>query len=189
MVIYSTAELAVLCGKSERSVQLWLKAGKLPARRVKANLYEISEVDLEPFIPRTLEISLLDRMDALERRISELEAILTARDARQENVQPIQVRHRERHPTRRESTKHETQVEIPAGSVQFFEFAKQHDVNRRTFLDQIRRGQVPIREVMKANRPGEVERWLEPAHQAAAIRFWIANGTTFTRCAQCPHQS
>jgi hypothetical protein len=77
--------------------------------------------------------------------------------------------------------------DIPPGSVQYWAFATAHGVHPKTFRDQLKRGAVPFIEKSKVSRPSEHERWLRPADQAAAIRFWQSNGTSYTQCEACPH--
>lgn len=185
MVIYSTAEIAVLVGKSERSVQLWLKSGKLPARRVKANLYEIEDAVLEPFIPRTLEISLLDRMDALERRISDLEAILTARDTRQENIQPIEDRHRARHPAQ-PNTAHVKTGSLPDGLISLSAFAAGHNIAQTTARKAAEDGRLPVTRGKWKQGKVYVETALNPMQQRSFVDLF-ANNPGWKPCAQCPH--
>lgn len=80
--------------------------------------------------------------------------------------------------------------DIPAGSLQYFEFADYHGVNRRTFSDQLERDlggeQVAYMPRQKPNRD-EKERWLTPAQQRAVVLFWQAHNKPYTACPACPH--
>ncbi len=72
---YTIESIAVKCGRSARQVQRWISSGKLKARRIdRTNRYEVSDEDLVPFLPHEAIDDLLDRIDALELKISRLEA-------------------------------------------------------------------------------------------------------------------
>ncbi len=72
---YTLAAIAVKCNRSERQVVRWIRSGKLKARRIgESNRYEVSDEDLVPFLPQETTDQILDRLEALELKISRLEA-------------------------------------------------------------------------------------------------------------------
>jgi hypothetical protein len=66
---YTTAQIAVMTGRSERQVQRWLKDGKLPAQHRYGSVYEVDEHDLEPFLPRTITDSLVERIERIDDKV------------------------------------------------------------------------------------------------------------------------
>ncbi len=72
----SAAQAADLCGVSSKTVERWIKAGKLTARRAARNRYEIAVADLPGHRPdpldelRTEIAELRRRLDAVEQRPS-----------------------------------------------------------------------------------------------------------------------
>ncbi len=72
---YTIEAIAVKTNHSARQVQRWISSGKLQARRIEGtNKYEVSDEDLVPFLPREATDQILDRLEALELKISRLEA-------------------------------------------------------------------------------------------------------------------
>lgn len=71
---YVTArEAATICGMSERTIRRMIASGKLKARKVAPNRFEIAEVDL-PRKKRDPLGELRAQVEALERRVRTLEA-------------------------------------------------------------------------------------------------------------------
>ena len=125
------------------------------------------------------------RIKALEERVRNLEQLVHKRPQprtplpRPASLRPTRLIHHT-HPS-------EATPEIPAGAVQFWEFAATHKVKVTTLRDQLEQGYVPFVKRAKPHRPREMERWLTAADQAAAIRFWQSNGTSYKPCEACPH--
>ncbi len=72
---YTLAAIAVKYNRSERQVQRWISSGKLKATRIEGtNRFEVSDEDLVPFLPHETTDQILDRLEALELKISRLEA-------------------------------------------------------------------------------------------------------------------
>lgn len=184
MVIYSTAEIAVLCGKAERTIQLWLQQGKLPARRIKANLWEISETDLEPFIPKTLQESFQDQIDALSARISELERF---RDERLSDIGTSPEGH-----SRRDARVKPGIVasggSLPDGLVSLSAFAAGHNIAQTTSRKAAEDGRLPV--TRGRWKQGKV--WIETALNAEQQRRFVelfASNPGFKPCERCPHET
>lgn len=74
MAQYTTTQLATRVQRSERTIQLWIQHGKLPARPLYGNVYEVAEEDIARFLPHEVTDTLVARLDALERRVTALEA-------------------------------------------------------------------------------------------------------------------
>lgn len=201
---YSTTQLAIICGKSERQVQRWIAEKKMKAEHIRGNIYSINEKDLEQFLPplprETVE-RLVERVELLEThikasemaltqlsgRLSVIETILKERPA---PVTPAPATLRPPRPTYEASvTPTPAPADIPPGSMLYSAFARQHGVAEATLRDHIKRGHVSCIERAKHNRPHESERWLTPADQHAAISFWERNSTAYETCEQCPHQT
>ncbi len=127
----------------------------------------------------------ITRIKALEEKVRNLEQLVHQRpQPRTPSPRPASLR-----PTRLLHHTHTSEAapEIPAGAVQYWEFAATHKVKVTTFRDQLERGHVPFFKRAKPHRPREMERWLTPADQAAAIRFWKREGTPYKPCEACPH--
>lgn len=79
--------------------------------------------------------------------------------------------------------------DLPIGTVTHFDFAKQHNVNPRTFSDQITKGIGRGKEEKdkvdaiirpKENRPDETDKYLTLEQQEKALDYWRRYGTKFT---------
>src|SRR6266699_2775301 len=73
-------QAASLLGKSERTIQRWIKLKKLPARLLTDGSYRIKVEDLEKF--RQDDESLLARVEVLEQEIAELKRRLEETNVR-----------------------------------------------------------------------------------------------------------
>ncbi len=70
-------QAASLLGKSERTIQRWIKLKKLPVCELADGSYRVNTEDLEPFMQHSDE-SLLVRIEALEQ---EIEALVRGHEA------------------------------------------------------------------------------------------------------------
>ncbi len=74
----TTTQAAKLCGRSDRTIRRWIKAGKLPARQLEPNRYTIKASDLDKIAgltsPKpTKHMIMQARIQALEKRVQDLE--------------------------------------------------------------------------------------------------------------------
>jgi hypothetical protein len=72
---YTTVQLAAIVEKSERTIQLWIQHGKLPAQHLQGNLYEVAEEDIARFLPHEVVNDLVARIAAIEQRLERIEGL------------------------------------------------------------------------------------------------------------------
>lgn len=153
---------------------------------------------LEQQLPGDTSLTLATRIAALESRLTAIEQKLASIEPpAQAAAATTQPATRTLHPTRavyatteRPGTQ-ETPVDIPSGSLEYWQFAINHSVNKNTFRDHVTKGFVPSIARPKPNRPGQVERWLTLEQQLQALAFWQNNGTAYATCDNpvCPCHS
>ena len=68
----TTTQAAVLIGKSEHTIQRWIKLKKMKARELPDGRYMVNTEDLGPFMQQSDE-TLLARVEALEQEVEDLE--------------------------------------------------------------------------------------------------------------------
>lgn len=204
MAFFTALEAAQRLGVSEKTVRRWIKDGKLEATRRANNTLAIAESEIERLQLEREKYSdqveqdqdtLAARLEALEQshnalveRVAQLEA-LTINTPASRTRTPREPRPA---PASRElfSVDQVLPSGIPSGSLQHYEFALLHAVNRRTFNDQLERdmggANVAYIPRQKPNRD-EVERWLTPDQQHAVILYWQERRKPYAPCAACPH--
>jgi excisionase family DNA binding protein len=75
-VLVTTAQMAVMVGVSERSIQRWIQEGRLQATRLEDSaLYSVQQAELDRLRFRSHRAE-EDRMQGLERRAAEQESLL-----------------------------------------------------------------------------------------------------------------
>lgn len=192
MAYVNATQAARELGKSEKTIRRWIQDGKLEAyhphgqtnrlaipeqeiERLKRELDQFPEQQLPGPAATEDMATLSSRVTRLEQEVARLAALLAALPGidGEASLSP-----------RNRAT--ELPQDLPSGSVLIKDFAALHNVNARTFYDQVKKG-IPTTERAKVNRPREVERWLSPEQQSAAIQFWLDHGTAFSSCPDCPH--
>ncbi len=172
----TTMEIATRCNKSERTVQRWIKEGKLPALHIEGNVFEVSEDDLQPHLPRPVVEGLSSRLDALEQRIDDIEG---------NNNKPV------RYVTPPRPV-YEHGAALPDGAVLMHVFVKVHRVGPETVRHQVKTGVLTTFDLDSVSRPGQKERYFTPEQQRQAIQTWKERHTTgYHQCdnPECPcHQ-
>jgi len=189
MTTYLTAtQAASRLGKSEKTIRRWIDEKRLPAfhPQGRKNRLAIAEQDVDKLAQELAEYeqpaaqeqdvsALVERVDTLEQRLSELEQRINQALTGAPSMASHTRRERAAQPATTASS-----ADLPPGSVHMRDFAEHHGVNVATFRDHITSGYVPALTIPKPNRPKEVERWLTPDMQQAAIDYWKANGKPFT---------
>lgn len=186
MTLYTTVQLAELMGKAERTIQLWIQIGKLPARRISGNLYEVEENVVQQYIPRVLERSLQDQIDALERRMTALETILS--EPVKYTSPPVKDRLLRAPQAQNSIVANETPAQdIPDGAVPLTGFAQAHSMNGSTVRWQVQQGVIQVWSRPKPGRPHEQEHYVLPGQMATIIAAWRSN-RQFRECSSsaCP---
>ncbi len=69
----TTAQIAALCGKSERQVQRWISKGTLPAQKIRGNRYNVAESELERLTEQNSYSAMQEQITALTSRIETVE--------------------------------------------------------------------------------------------------------------------
>lgn len=69
------------------------------------------------------------------------------------------------------------EADLPAGSIRASEFAQAYSIGAKTFRYHLLTGlageKVAYMAIRKPDRTDQVERWLSPDQQQAALEFWI----------------
>src|SRR6266568_6029113 len=73
MMELTTAQIAALCGKSERQVQRWISKGTLPAQKIRGNRYNVAESELERLTEQNSYSAMQEQITALTSRIETVE--------------------------------------------------------------------------------------------------------------------
>jgi excisionase family DNA binding protein len=207
MRTYTAIEAARTLGVSEKTIRRWIEENKLQARRVARNKLAIPENEIERLAQEREQAGALDqvaRLEALEQKYRDLEARysgLVERIAALEALTTNKITsapgpaRRQAEPVTLELFSTPAPSDLPAGAMLYADFARRHGVNPYTFRDHltigIGRGLEEKDKVEHTTRPipnrKEVERWLSPAQQHAAILFWQRHNKAYTPCPDCPH--
>lgn len=199
MVYLTATQAAERLGVSEKTVRRWIAQGKLTAFHRYQNRLAITEQDveqkkreLEEYTqpgpgpaeqqkPAAASEDIEKRLKSaeiwihdLQRWQSELEARIEALESKA-SILPLQ-KHTE------QSTRTRTpKAAIPPveGAMEYWQFAKIHQVHRITFRDQIVKGSKRSGERVEAMRIGD-KLWLTPDQQKAALEFWKRHNVPFT---------
>lgn len=121
MAEFTTLEIAAMCQRTERTVQRWLKTGRLPATHLQGNRYEVNESDLARFLPHEVADDLVDRIESLERRVTALEA--TSKPSRSQRT-----------PSRPEATS----STLPDGYVPIADLIRRHNAPETSVMRNMR---------------------------------------------------
>jgi DNA-binding transcriptional MerR regulator len=207
MALLTAREAAKRLNRDERTIRRWVEKGILTSKSAVNNRLAIDEADIDRLEQRLLGSELAEREAAanLEARVLKLEeeqAAILARLALLENrpgfmstPRPISGGDRPSRPRSLRERREPDLVayqDIPPGSRQATEFALAHDVNRVTFRDHmtvgVRGERIDHIAIKKPNNPREIDRWLSPDQQVAAIAYWDRRGTEWHLCdwAECP---
>jgi hypothetical protein len=77
-------------------------------------------------------------------------------------------------------------TDVPPGSIRLATFADLHGVSVQTATAQRRNGVIPALSRPSATRR-DMEHWLTPSMQAAAVAEWERRGQFQHPCPDCPH--
>ena len=209
MKTYTAIEAAQLLGVAERTIRRWREDGKLQGERKADGSYAIPESEIERLrLERGLDQNgdQAARIEALERNLEDQARELADYKTRLEHLEELfkatwsgdQASTTRPRPAATSYTERTLILpeDIPAGSMQYADFAQLHGMNPHTFRDHltvgIGRGLEIKDKVAHIERPipnrSESERWLTPGQQHAAIVFWNKHGKRFIPCADCPHE-
>lgn len=183
MKYYTAIEAARTIGVSEKTIRNWIQQGKIQTRHPDGikNKLAIPETELAKYLPETT-VDVSPALSALTGKVAQLEEQLSklgARLAILEHLVQQQPEHTETQATRpQKQATEDTEVyrpshkqplpehaeDIPEGAILARNFAKMHNVNPRTFTDQIDKGihgeRIDALIRAKPGRAHETERWL-----------------------------
>lgn len=191
---FTLARAAERLGVSAKTMGRWLRAGRLPNARKRGGLggpaaWEIGVADLDALdVAKRTRHDHDARLSALEARVAALADELRAQGVLRERAPrplagtwappPIVVPAphppsiepptpaRPRVPTHR--------LHAPDGYERAEHFRRRHAVAKQTLQYHVARGVVAVDARPSQARPGEVELWLTPEAQRAAIAHWRA---------------
>jgi excisionase family DNA binding protein len=203
-------------GISYKTLLRWVEKGKLKAEHSESGRLLISEEQVEHFrleIEREkaqfgqsqtpddrqsqAERDILAKLDALEKRVAELEQTQSDRDSHSQSMYSPQTQQglyrfdNDTQDTQKIQTQNRSTIanraipdEIPEGSLLMAEFAALHGVNRATMWRHCTSGIQgdrieTIERPKPGGRTGDVERWLSLEQQEEAIAFWRRHSVNF----------
>jgi hypothetical protein len=177
-------EAARLCGVSDKTIRRAIHKGLLPARSPKSNRCEIAVSDLEQFMsgqkPGHAQVSTLERIAVLERRVQALEQQVS------DLLNTPETRPSQR-PSRRE--KHITGP-LPRQFVSLTAFARLHSVSETTVLTHADKDMalLPAKRGEWTDHDGTVITLALDAKGRHAFYRLYHGVPPFTECKQCPHE-
>ena len=192
---YITAvEAARRLGVNEKTVRSWVQSGKLDAHKVVKNRLAILASDVESLRRKregyqddSSDIALLAaRLEDLERKYADLEqkyrelsSAMAERVVSKDESQHVMSGAVLTLPVQKRAIEESASVpiDIPDGSMLFADFAAMYGVDRTTFRRHCTSGiQGDCVETIERPKPGgrkgDIERWLTPDQQRAALAFW-----------------
>lgn len=193
----SAAAAARVLGVNEKTVRNWIESGRLNARKAAKNRFNVLAADIEA-LRREREqdekpdISLLVvRIESLERKYVDLErkyAELTTSIAEKVEKQPVsQSAIVTTAVAQKKATVPSVSLpdNIPDGSMLFADFAAKFNVPRGTFSHHVKVGIAgDIVETFKRTKPSrqdQMEYWLTPDQQIAALAYWDRHGVKYNK--------
>lgn len=191
----SAAGAARVLGVNEKTVRNWIEAGKLKARKVAKNRFNVQAVDVEALRCEREQNGMPDvwllvaRIADLERKYSELEqkcvelaAGAAEKDEKRSVNQPARVTVAVPQKSSQDKNR-DVPIDIPDGSMLFADFAEKHGVPRATFSHHVKVGiksdRVETIKRPKSGRPEHTEYWLTPDQQVAALVYWDRHGVRY----------
>lgn len=198
----NAAQAARILGIGDKTIRRWLKEGKrFPSAILTANReYAIPEDEVErvrqqrfnphgtpSFKDQSPDItSLAAKVAELEQEVRALKSTATATEQKhmQSDTSALPVTHNR--PLRRKSDTSER--ELPEGCILARHFAEMYSVAPMTFRDHYMKGLGPKRQekekvaVSSRPKPGrekEIEYYLTPDQQVAALAFWKRHGVQY----------
>lgn len=177
-------EAARRCGVSDKTIRRAIHKGLLPARSPKPNRCEIAVSDLEQFIsgqqPGHVQVSTLERIAVLERRVQVLE----------QQVSDL-LNISETRPSQRPSRK-ERRITgpLPRQFVSLTAFAQFHSVSETTVLTHAGKDMalLPAQHGEWTDRDGTLVTLALDAKGRHAFYRLYHGVPPFTECDQCPHE-
>ena len=163
-------QAGALLGKSERTIQRWIQAKKLPALRLKDGSYRVKVEDLERFQQQSDE-TMLARIEVLEQDVAELKRLVTALSVPRPTP-PIS------------KPQHLIPIVHPATIVSARSFAEKHGISRDRMANWIKRGEITATPEPHGDT---IQQNLTLEQQAEAIAYWDATGVLYQPCTICPH--
>lgn len=191
---YTSAEARETLQVDAKTFLRWLEQGNIQPQvskadhRVKLFTHEqieqlaeehertIDESDLEPFLPRAMTDSLVARIEALERKVSELEGMVR----RPEKYREVQIK-KDYH------TSAPAQGDtLPGDLVSYPQFARIHSISVSTVQKAVDAGRLAVVRGQWKQGKSIVQNALDASGRAQFYTLYHGN-EHFVECAECPH--
>lgn len=175
----TTIQLASLCQVSERTVQRWIRTGKLNVQALPNGRYRVSEADIDAVRPPDV-VTLVERIEALETDVRGLHEAL-------QRLEGLLETHLASHtPPARILRPGPAEYKVaPGGLVTARSFAERHKVSKERMATLIAHQAFETTTVPYQN---SVQHQLTADQQRAVILYWQEHGVPFTACPECPHE-
>ena len=188
----SSTEMAVKLGVSERTVNRWIKDGRLQARLLKNHRYEVDSEHLLSLAVPEHSSAVFDRLTTLEQTVTDLAAEVEQLRSALQTVTEQLAQLVATAPTRatprqsREQAEGPMASQLPGGLVGAISFGKLHNVPETTIRKAISAGRLPTQKgEWKAGRA--IIR--EALGQEGRAKFYelFSHNEHFLPCVDCPH--
>jgi len=174
-------EAARRCGMSDKTIRRAIHKGTLSARFPKPNRCEIAVSDLERFAPGhvqvPVQVSIPDRIAALERRVQELEDLVSGLLQRQEATNTHRFSRR----------RGRTPRPLSRNLVSLLTFAQLHNVAETKVLTHVDINLLPAKRGEWTDHDGTVVTLALDEKGRQAFYQLYRDLPHFLRCGQCPH--
>jgi excisionase family DNA binding protein len=178
----TTLEIAQRCQRTERTVQRWIQHNKIKALHIQGNLYEVSEDDLQSFLPHQVVDSLSERISALEDRVHTLEGLVSQLSTPHTPIRKLGPPRATYEPRTASEMKSTLPGDLVAASI----FGEQHGIAPTTIHKAIDSGRLPAVAGSWIVGRATVKHALDAAGRAQFVTLYRDN-PHFQQCQDCPH--
>lgn len=177
-------QIGARLGVSERTVQRWIRSGKLKATLQANGYYLVDLADIDALKPPTLPTNtasaladILNRIERLEQHVTSLEAKITALSSQ---IHPTPAPIKQALPTSQETqaralkrgrpptttpARQPVPAHLPEGTLHIIDVAEELGMKKRSLLGFIQEHKIEHIAIPKRNREWESDRYLTPEQQ------------------------
>lgn len=167
------AQMALSANRSERTIQRWIKDGRIQATPLPDGSYEVTSELFQPLTQHDDMRAILDTLQDITARLEGIEERLYQIESKLFHDQPSE----QAAPREQVSVTSHKQVpvtspnDLPSGTLTLAEMARELGISRSTLVGHCTRGTLEHESRPLQSRPGEHARFFTP-EQAEAARIW-----------------